>query len=379
MPAPVDRSAVSLTELWISLAIGVTAPIILALWTPPFWASFLEWGARNIKAVMAHQDWAGLRLILTGFVIIFLWVVAIALHECGHLIAGLAVGFRFRSIRVGPIQIDKPFRISRYRDPASADRTHGWVKLDPVGDQNLRLRAAMMILAGPAANIGSGYVLVLLQMHHSLILGAFVGFSMFMGFGNLIPFRFGRHVPDGLRLLKLLFDRQGSERWLAVLKMSGAVQDGVPVKSLSSTDVQRATSVRDKSAETVFAHFAAFIAAFYERNNAKAADALETCLKYSAYTLPSMRILLICNAAVFQANRAKRADLAAQWVADLPESMRPLLATKVDAAFLEANGDTAGLVKKLEEHEAEILKLPTESLRTAWLKSLAEWRSDLKP
>jgi hypothetical protein len=39
---------------------------------------------------------------------------AVAIHEFGHILAGLAVGFRFNMVRIGPLQIDWPFRVSRY-------------------------------------------------------------------------------------------------------------------------------------------------------------------------------------------------------------------------------------------------------------------------
>ena len=38
--------------------------------------------------------------------------VAVLIHECGHLITGLFVGYRFLSIRVGPLELAWPFRLS---------------------------------------------------------------------------------------------------------------------------------------------------------------------------------------------------------------------------------------------------------------------------
>ena len=38
--------------------------------------------------------------------------VAVTIHETGHVLAGLAAGFRFNSMSVGRLHLTRPFRLS---------------------------------------------------------------------------------------------------------------------------------------------------------------------------------------------------------------------------------------------------------------------------
>ncbi len=80
----------------------------------------------------------------------------------------------------------------------------------------------------------------------------------------------------------------------------------------------KATAMHDESVDTATAHAIAYIRAFYERDDCEAARVLEVGLEYSGWAAPIMREALMSDAAVFQARRRKRIDLAEQWLADIP-------------------------------------------------------------
>ncbi len=262
---------------------------------------------------MADPDWAGVRLILTGFAITLMCSAAIAIHECGHLLAGLALDFRCKSFRFGRVRIDRGFKISRYQDPQ--DAVLGWAEMVPVRWTNLRPRAAIMILAGPLANLFSAGLVLRLRTDQSLISGSFIAVSIYLGLGSFLPFDITGHVSDGRRLLMLLFDRKRTERYMAMLKLMDDIDRGTPVASLDRVELERATSIRDESVETVSAHMTAYLAALYRRDDAESPRLLETALKHSSHAAPALREALAVQAAYFQATRRNRIDLAEQWLA----------------------------------------------------------------
>jgi len=323
------------------------------------------------------DDSATFRFLLAGFAIFLVIFAAIVIHESGHLLAGLAVGFRFNAMHIGLMQIDRPFRISRYR--GSGGWLSGAVNLLPKKTDRLSLRALLMVFAGPAANLLSAYVVFLLPYSKGFTSNFFIFFSALAGVLSLIPSRGLVTHSDGARILILLQSRERGERWLAILKLGAEVAEGVPFESLSADFLAKASAIRDNSPDTVIAHMLAYATAKWQHKDAEAAQLLETCLEYSGYAAPMMREALMCDAAVFQARRRKRADVAEQWLALLPKTtVMPGLHASAEAGILEAKGDIEGALKKLDEVETLTLAQPNEIRRKISLESLKRWRSELQ-
>lgn len=85
-------------------------------------------------------------LVLSALAAFYLMLV---IHELGHLIAGLCVGFRCRSFRVGPVLVDRSLRGSFYRGPGAV--VQGVAELVPVVTDKLARRGVAMVAGGPAA------------------------------------------------------------------------------------------------------------------------------------------------------------------------------------------------------------------------------------
>ena len=85
------------------------------------------------------------------------------------------------------------------------------------------------------------------------------------------------------------------------------------------------------------------------------------------------------DAAVFQARRRKRVDLAEQWLGDLRGTPGfPWLPARAEAAIREARGDLEGALDKLEEVERAIRAVPDETQREISLRFLKRWKSELR-
>jgi hypothetical protein len=334
-----------------------------------------QWFLTDFRPWLLDQ-WTRIGIVGFGLSVLAAFYLMLAIHELGHVAAGLCVGFRCRSLRIGPLVFSHPFRVSFYWGPGAV--VNGVADMIPVAAGKLAGRGAVMVLGGPVANILSALVVLLLPTPINVFSGLFVVCSIANGVNDLFPFESRLGVSDGRRIGMLLRQTARGERWLALLRLGGELNDGVLPESFSADFLAKAIAVRDDSADTVNAHAIAFLVAFHQHKDHEAARQLETCLACSGRATPALREALISDAAVFQAKRRKRADLADQWLAEIPVSTRHAwFRSRAEAATLEARGDIEGAVGKLAEVEAAIRELPKSAQRETSLTLLQRWKSEL--
>jgi hypothetical protein len=322
--------------------------------------------------------WApGVRLAAVAVAAAGGFVAAITIHELGHVLAGLGLGFQFSSMRVGRLQLTRPFRLSWSRSVGRG--AAGMASLFPVGTARLGPRALGMLAAGPAANLTTAGVIAWLPFDKGPFSASLLFWSAIMGLMNLASFRRGTFSSDGRRILALLRDPPQAQRWLAVIALNAELNNGVAPEALSSDFLATATAVRDDSFDTISAHVMAYLSRFCQHDDAGAADALEVCLSHAGVASAGVREGLMCEAAVFQARRRGRADLAEAWRADVPaQTTIPGIRQQADAAILEARGDRAGALRTIEEVEALLRGRPDLPARELSLRLLARWKADLE-
>jgi hypothetical protein len=355
--------------VWLGAA-GIFAACLL-LDRPPILRHWFQTALRP----WCLDQWERIGVLGVAGSVVAAFYLMLAIHEFGHVAAGLCVGFRVRSYRVGPLLVSSPFRLSLYRGPGAV--VNGVAELVPVVSDKLPWRGVAMVLGGPAANFLSAIVLFLLPVPTTVFSACFIAFSVANGVSDLLPFESRLGVSDGRRIGMLLRQRERGERWLALLRLGGEVSEGVLPETLSADFLARAVAVRDESADTVTAHALAYWAAFHQDRDAEAGHLLETCLAYSGHATPALREALMSDAAVFQARRRKRADLAEQWLAEIPVKASPWLRSRAEAAILESRGDIGGALNKLDEVEVAIRALPDSSRRGTVLILLQRWKSGL--
>lgn len=376
MPKMESKSATTgiLIVIWLGLVVLVTT--VFTFSQAPIIRSAARW-IGTVMRQMVPQEWAAVAAVLFLFSLLAASFVAIAIHEIGHALVGVAVGFRFNSLRIGRVQCDRPFRISLYRGRGTG--SGGWASLLPVRQDGLVWRAIVMLLAGPVSNLVSILLLSLLPYSKGMFSAAFMYISLLLGVMNLFPFRSRAVISDGGRILMLLQNRQRGERWLALLKLVEELRQGVPHENLSPEFLAKAVAIQDRSPDTFTAHALAYMVAFWQHKDDEAAQALETCLRHSGLAAPSQRHGIITDAAVFQARRRRRIDLAEKWLADLPlKTEYPWLRPRCEAAILEARGDLSGALKKLDEIEKLVLAVPNQWVREITLRGLCRWKSELQ-
>ncbi len=327
---------------------------------------------RNWISPDAAQGSSGLWMLSLVLSLVVAVPAAVVVHEVGHVVGGLCAGLRFESLHVGRLHVDRSLRVSfRGTTPGYL----GGAVLHPVTRERLRARMAVMVLAGPGANLLSGAA-ALLFLPSGVLASAFVGVSLFLAVSALLPIRDAFSVRDGCRLWMLFRHRPAGDRWLAIAYLGAALRGGAMPETWPAETVEDAVAHVDDSSDTVLGHALAFSAALHRKDDRRAALMLETCLRHVGRA-PALRGPLASDAAVFQARRRGRVDLAQLWLARVPDA--PVwLRQRVEAAILEAQGDQARVLEKLDEHEASIRALPDAAQREILLRFLERWRSELR-
>ena len=101
--------------------------------------------------------------------------------------------------------------------------------------------------------------------------------------------------------------------------------------------------------------------------------------RYAGHAAPALREGLMSDAAVFQARRRKRPELAEQWLAGIPASTpHRWFRSRAEAAIREAKGDIPGALEKLTEVEAAILAFPESGQRETLRRLLERWKTELR-
>lgn len=181
--------------------------------------------------------------------------IAVVVHECGHLVAGLSVGWRFDLLVIGPLRLgresDGRVRLGWSRDPAMFGGAGGTTPMSTTG---LRQAMAVFVAGGPLASLllalAAHLALIELPATHgapAILLGWLRLISGGIGVVNLAPMANGPFVTDGLRLLRVLGHGPQGAREMALLALSALEARGVPPRDWDAALIERGLAVRDGS------------------------------------------------------------------------------------------------------------------------------------
>lgn len=205
--------------------------------------------------------------VFTGIMLSFLgaFYLTIAVHELGHVVAGLLVGFHFRFCTVGPLLIER--RGGRIRLALGFHFLAGGLAgTFPVDARRLRRRMAVMIAAGPVTTLvfgltayglvyGGGGGLALLNRIGFWpfgVLFAFLGTSAIILVVSLVPHRPQGFSSDGAILWVLARGGPRMERYLALVVLNGMMLGlGRRPRDLDPDLIARSLVYRDGTAQDV--------------------------------------------------------------------------------------------------------------------------------
>jgi hypothetical protein len=179
--------------------------------------------------------------LVAGIGTIAVWCAAVAAHEAGHLIAGLAAAFRPYLLIVGPLKFERTHQRWQMSPNRLCSWFGGFAVGVPRGAERLRQRLLLMIAGGPLA---SGATAILGLMLFVLIRPAevvsvegwralpliwclaFCAMSFFLLVISLVPTERRGFASDGARILRFITGGEHVDADVAVLTLCNASMAG---------------------------------------------------------------------------------------------------------------------------------------------------------
>lgn len=211
--------------------------------------------------------------VLAAAVILIL-LLAAAIHEIGHLLAGWLVGLQFHLLVVGPLRIVRDGAALRLSFNKGALFNGLAASFPREGDYDQRLRRRMLVFAlgGPLAS----FVLAALASYLFFPLNANRAFtaenawliesagimavvSSVVFLTSMRPGHYYNGLPaDGGRIITLLRGGADARRWCALLALNGADIRGQRPQAWDEALIQQGLSVSDTSYDSLSARILAY-------------------------------------------------------------------------------------------------------------------------
>ena len=279
-------------------------------------------------------------LALSAVVTLFALIVAVVVHEVGHVIAGYAVGLRVARVQLGPLEI-RDYARPRVRLVPSLQAGVVLIPLDRSAALSpLRWGLIVSTAAGPLFGLAFGAALIALaggpRLADPFAVAQAVGqMSMILGALNLLPLRTGDQLADGRRMFSLLLRSRESGHILAATLMFGEALSGTRPREWDP----ELLAVMRRSPDDVFARLCLYEAAIDRGETLAAGQHLDAAVALRREKWTSADAILFTEAAYYAARhradaRAARAFLALADGADVVDYLR----ARAEAAVLCAEG-----------------------------------------
>src|SRR5579871_1399227 len=271
---------------------------------------------RNWTSRLAPRFVLGLIIcvLLSSFSIYFIAtvLVAVIVHELGHLGAGFAVNFEFRYILAGPFLISKERSGYSFHFLLRRLLSGGRVSMVPRTVEWPIWRSFILVAGGPAATLLLFLPVILLP--RSPLTVALLLTNSLLAISGLIP-RVHDGQPNDAKLL-IELARMPSEPVSALRKLWALDRRGVEPRNWPPEVVDRLAAGDNPKAEHRMCQYIYFREC---GETAQAAAALECVLAGAAQIPPDQRRVWFAEASVFQGLFARNGELARGWLEDARE------------------------------------------------------------
>jgi hypothetical protein len=323
------------------------------------------------------------------------FLVAIGIHEGGHAVAGVNVGFDFKMYVVGPFMWEKDTTGWYFKWNKNVNTAGGMVMCLPTDTVDLPRRFSIFAAGGPLASLllaVVAYGIYVLGFKESTevdfvkeLVGSFFLFtaflSMFFFFITSIPMHVGGFYTDGARVLRLLRGGDRAQFDSFILKIFTQSSGGVRPKLLNINEIEEALAIGQRINEpfTVYLHSYLYQSALDKGEVEKAEKHLLDYVSEAENIPDGIRNAVWQEAAFFYAYAKK--DLAEAekfWQQFKPTAMiskAQIFATEAAIENLRNNKDVA--LAKIESAEKEIPNMIDKGVGVALKEKLQILKSDL--
>jgi hypothetical protein len=301
---------------------------------------------------------AGLPDPLIYLALVPLIILAMALHELGHVIGGLLAGFRFICLVAGPLRVIATAQGIRFGLNRNMDLAGGMATTLPMDGSNLQPRLMAAVGGGPLSSLlvglaACGLAIRLLPDSPDLgALAAMAGLAALAIFlATISPQQSGGALSDGAQLLALLRGGPQADLRHLSLEIHAASLRGVrprdwPIAPLAQA-FARSGQKDDDWAE---AGLLAYYHALESNDTAAAGRFLEQLLdSYEGYS-PGMRHSLALETAFYQARHCRDPIQGCAWLKRGRDGLfGPHARLRAEAAVLLAKGQPELAAQKARE------------------------------
>jgi hypothetical protein len=314
-----------------------------------------------MRAERGREPFLSLLFSLATLFVMFL--ITIAGHECGHLLAAWAAGLRVYCVQVGSLRFVREAGRLRLRlVGTSPGGLSGFVAAYPADSHTLRRRVGLFAAGGLLANLVLGllsltilavtcqasdltrpageafltYFARVLRVNDFfsalLVSGLCMNFGFFVA--NLIPCQFGGYDSDGAYLLALLIGGRSSEQKAILFTLSGVVVSGTRPRDLNPDLVAQLLALRSGTAGDTLINLFGYYHALDAGRITEAAKLLDL-----AATQNHAFAAVALEAAYFDAVYRRNVEAAGAWLRHAkPRQAERSTYLRAEAAVLLARG-----------------------------------------
>lgn len=243
-----------------------------------------------------------LPFVITMVYLLIAIYVQLILHESGHLVCGLASGYRFSSFRVGSLMLFKDGDRLKFKTLSIAG-TGGQCLMLPPQNEDGRIPFQLYFLGGVLANFISSAIFALLYFVTSRtsilspLLGALAIIGLTIGLMNAIPLRLTMLDNDGRTLRTLKKDPQAVLAFSQMMQIHSRIAAGDRVKDMPQYLFQTPDSADMTNAMIASIEVYRCNRLLDEQKFAEAADSIRALLASGAVIAGIHRGLLVCDLA----------------------------------------------------------------------------------
>jgi hypothetical protein len=332
--------------------------------------------------------WPDLLAMLPAL-LLALWVT-LALHELGHVLAGLAVGFEFRLFVVGPLMLEREAGRFRFKWNRNLNTAGGLALCLPQGQHRLAQRFSWFAAGGPLASLvwaglAAGLFLaarpVLAEHGLGLAVATFLVTSALCSplifLVTIIPMHVGGFDTDGARILNLWRRSPKATLDLVLLQSSVHLMTGTRPRDLDPAPLVAALDLPTAGPFKGYLH--SFLHYHY-LDRGVLGPAAEQLARFADY-LPGIprgyQAAVWLDRAYFAARHEGDAAAARQHLAqaEIGAAITPSKVLRAEAALALAEGDHDLAIDKAQQALAQLPKSMEKGTALAereWLEGIVQ-------